>query len=507
MIRRSCLVVAVTVAFVASSGLSQTIIIDTLETTLGDTNDIVWLQLSEDYDSTVATPLLFGWHGWGGDHTQMSTMTAFDEQANERNWLAASMRGPNIMHWNNPAAQSHCVDVLNWIAERYNFDHRRIYMLGGSMGGAAGMVFSNNHLDPSGWMAAATASGSGIMDCHRRYLEQGSNHSMYAAFGGTPVQVPFQYHRNSAIYFHDSTQSMHYNLRHLPMYYTFGLAETYWMQHALDMYAVMSHIADTLYMVEAFWPSHGWDSMSAREICDWLENFELNDNPDDISINADEDGRYYWVDVDQWDSTDAFTRFDATHNSAQNSIIFHGWWNLEWAMLDLDMMGIDVDSIVHIEWTVDDTLETLRLPGYDMIPEQVLRNGNPTSDWSYEAFWGIVSLFSDTGYSEWEIHPHSAFVPPNDPMLPIPAGDIIRAAWPNPFNPILRVNYHVEASGFVKVGVYDLLGRSTVTLSEGRHAAGDYRTAFDGRDFPSGIYFVCLESRTGTHSVKVVLLK
>jgi hypothetical protein len=142
-----------------------------------------------------------------------------------------------------------------------------------------------------------------------------------------------------------------------------------------------------------------------------------------------------------------------------------------------------------------------------MIPEQVLRNGNPTSDWSYEAFWGIVSLFSDTGYSEWEIHPHSAFVPPNDPMLPIPAGDIIRAAWPNPFNPILRVNYHVEASGFVKVGVYDLLGRSTVTLSEGRHAAGDYRTAFDGRDFPSGIYFVCLESRTGTHSVKVVLLK
>ena len=37
-------------------------------------------------------------------------------------------------------------------------------MVGGSMGGAAGAIFANNHLDPTQPMVAATASPSGILD-------------------------------------------------------------------------------------------------------------------------------------------------------------------------------------------------------------------------------------------------------------------------------------------------------------------------------------------------------
>jgi len=444
-------------------------------------------------------------HGWGGDHTQMSTMTTFDEEANTRNWLAASMRGPNLVHWNTHIAQSHAVDVLNWIDERYNVDYNRIYMVGGSMGGASGMVFNNNNLDASSWMVAATASGSGIMDCHRRFLEQGINYSMIENFGGTPDSVPYQYHRNSAVYFADSTESMHVNLRHLPMYYTFGYWESPWMEHAQDLLHLMHPIADTVYLVMAGWPSHGWESMMPGEICDWLSGFTLNVFPNDISINADENGRYYWVCVNQWDSTDAFTRFDASFDSTGNSITFHGWWNLEWAMLD--MIGIDTDSIVYISWTVEDTLETLILPGYSEIPGLVLKDGVETSDWSYEAFWGVVYIYSDIGTSQWEIHPTATSIPESESTAIVGDKNIISQASPNPFNPILKLTYNIEIPGLVQLRIFNILGREVAVLTNGYQIARTYSAIFNGSHHPSGVYFARLESVTGIHTVKSVLLK
>jgi hypothetical protein len=503
---RICLI-SLGIFLVWAVSFAQIEIIDTLETTMGSTNEVLWLQIPEDYDSTVATPLLFGWHGWGGDHLQMRNMTTFNDEANLRNWLAASMRGPNPFHWTTHTAQSNCIDVLNWIDQRYNVDHDRLYMVGGSMGGAAGMVFHNNNLDPNDWMCAATASGSGIMDCHRRFLEQGVNISMIRNFGGTPDSVPYQYHRHSAVYFADSTESMHYNLRHLPMYYTFGLWESPWMEHARDLYRLIHLVADTVYMVMASWPSHGWESMNPEDICNWLDGFSLNHNPDDISINADQDDRYYWVYVNQWDSTEAFTRFDAAYDSTDNSLTFHGWWNLEWALLDLDMMGINPDSVVRIEWTVEDTVETLRLSGYSQAPLQVLKNGSPTPDWSFNAFWGYVSITSDTGYSVWEIYPQPSSVPSWESPAVIGAGDFICQAFPNPFNPVLHVTYQVETPGYVRLKVFDILGREMAVLADGNHRVGMYQTMFNGRNHASGVYIAQLESRSGTHQVKVVLLK
>ena len=85
-------------------------------------------------------------------------------------------------------------------------------MVGGSMGGAAGAIYANNHLNPNKPMVAATASGSGILDCERRFYEMDGNNSMIEWFGGSPVEVPFEYHRNSAVFFNDLSQSMHINL-------------------------------------------------------------------------------------------------------------------------------------------------------------------------------------------------------------------------------------------------------------------------------------------------------
>ena len=112
-------------------------------------------------------------------------------------------------------------------------------MVGGSMGGAAGMIYSNNHLDPTEPMVAATASGSGILDCERRAIEMDGNNSMTEWFGGNWDEVPFQYHRNSAIYFNDFTQSMHFNLKYLPIYLDFGVSEPHRV-HAEEMHETVN---------------------------------------------------------------------------------------------------------------------------------------------------------------------------------------------------------------------------------------------------------------------------
>jgi hypothetical protein len=176
-------------------------------------------------------------------------------------------------------------------------------------------------------------------------------------------------------------------------------------------------------------------------------------------------------------------------------------------MVDLDMMGINRNSIVQIDWTVEDTIETLMLPGYLTVPDLVLRNGSPTQNWTYDAFWQIISLYSDTGHSVWEIHPHPTSVPSGESSVSLGAGDFICQTFPNPFNPILRISYQVEIPGYIRVKVYDVLGREVATVAEGYHPSGIYRTSFDGRNHSSGIYIVRMESHSATHAVKVLLIK
>jgi hypothetical protein len=41
----------------------------------------------------------------------------------------------------------------------------------------------------------------------------------------------------------------------------------------------------------------------------------------------------------------------------------------------------------------------------------------------------------------------------------------------------------------VKLAVYDILGREIAVLVDEQQTAGSYRVQWDGRRFPSGVYF------------------
>ena len=164
------------------------------------------------------------------------------------------------------------------------------------MGGASGAIYSNNHLNPDKPMVAATASGSGILDCERRAIEMDGNNSMIEWFGGNWDEVPFEYHRNSAIYFQDYSQSMHYNLQHLPIYLDFGISEPH-RTHAEEMYEILLEYNQNMWIDTEPTGSHGFSVMDEEHVCDWLSQFTLETNPENIHVNLDEPSRAYYIEA------------------------------------------------------------------------------------------------------------------------------------------------------------------------------------------------------------------
>lgn len=85
--------------------------------------------------------------------------------------------------------------------------------------------------------------------------------------------------------------------------------------------------------------------------------------------------------------------------------------------------------------------------------------------------------------------------------------------YPNPFNPSTVISYRLSVNSFVRLKVYDVLGRQVATLVDGRQNAGYYNVIFDAANLPSGVYFYRILAKSfgqvGSYSEtkKLVLLK
>lgn len=79
--------------------------------------------------------------------------------------------------------------------------------------------------------------------------------------------------------------------------------------------------------------------------------------------------------------------------------------------------------------------------------------------------------------------------------------------YPNPFNVSTTLAFDLPQAGPVILRVFDLLGRSSLLLSDGALPAGNHRVVFDGSILASGIYFVRLDAGPFTQTMKLTLLK
>ncbi|MBK6538709.1 MAG: T9SS type A sorting domain-containing protein [Ignavibacteria bacterium] len=79
--------------------------------------------------------------------------------------------------------------------------------------------------------------------------------------------------------------------------------------------------------------------------------------------------------------------------------------------------------------------------------------------------------------------------------------------YPNPFNPRTIINYELGITNFVKIKVFDALGKEAATLVNEKQNAGSYSVEFNGEGLPSGIYFYKIEAGDFAETKRMVLLK
>lgn len=83
----------------------------------------------------------------------------------------------------------------------------------------------------------------------------------------------------------------------------------------------------------------------------------------------------------------------------------------------------------------------------------------------------------------------------------------LQAAWPNPFNPLAHLPFHLERAGEVRVEVYDLAGRLVATPLWASLPVGRHEALFDGTGLPSGRYTYTVRTEDFSLSAPLTLIK
>lgn len=97
----------------------------------------------------------------------------------------------------------------------------------------------------------------------------------------------------------------------------------------------------------------------------------------------------------------------------------------------------------------------------------------------------------------------------------IPSAFNLSQNYPNPFNPSTKIKFQIPKNSFVKLIVYDALGREVETLVNQQLQAGIYEADWNASAYPNGIYFCKLSTgdistglgQTFSETRKMVLVK
>ncbi len=79
--------------------------------------------------------------------------------------------------------------------------------------------------------------------------------------------------------------------------------------------------------------------------------------------------------------------------------------------------------------------------------------------------------------------------------------------YPNPFNPVTTISFEIPKSSFVKLIIYDAIGREIEVLANSYYQSGKHQLAWDASNFNSGIYFYRLITDNFSDTRKMILLK
>ena len=153
---------------------------------------------------------------------------------------------------------------------------------------------------------------------------------------------------------------------------------------------------------------------------------------------------------------------------------------------------------------------------------QIVPPGAPEGDYTYTAYVGDYDLseiwdedsfeFSKSGTDlsgggSWEIYgwdEDNLSAGQNDN---IPERFAFNRPIPNPFNPTTELSYALPNAGYVKLVIFNSLGRQAAVLADGLMEAGWHQATFDAGSLASGLYFAQIQYAGEVHVQKLLLVK
>jgi len=79
--------------------------------------------------------------------------------------------------------------------------------------------------------------------------------------------------------------------------------------------------------------------------------------------------------------------------------------------------------------------------------------------------------------------------------------------YPNPFNPSTNIKFNIPKKSFVKLVIYNSLGKEVASLVNEELNAGSYQADWNASEYPSGVYFYRIELESFIQTKSMVLLK
>ncbi|MDP3829885.1 MAG: T9SS type A sorting domain-containing protein, partial [Ignavibacteriaceae bacterium] len=83
----------------------------------------------------------------------------------------------------------------------------------------------------------------------------------------------------------------------------------------------------------------------------------------------------------------------------------------------------------------------------------------------------------------------------------------LKQNYPNPFNPTTTIQYNIPIISFVKISVYDILGKEIKQLVNELRNPGHHEIIFEAKELACGIYYYTIRTGEFTQSKKMILLK
>ena len=126
--------------------------------------------------------------------------------------------------------------------------------------------------------------------------------------------------------------------------------------------------------------------------------------------------------------------------------------------------------------------------------------------------WGIggrMHIYHTTDYFQtYTLYEHLMPVQGvDDPQISIVPSTINLNIWPNPTNAAFNIAYELNAMQDVRLTMYDILGRQVWQNNIGVQSPGNYRLSFTDDHFPSGQYFLLLQSQQGQIAKTITIIK